>query len=148
MDKQEILKRIEKRTTVNKETDCWLYESVDSSGYGEIKLSKDHREKTHRLSAWIFLGLDLDGKLQANHQIFCKNRNCWNPNHLYVGTQEENYIDEYLSGSRTPVGMKIQCINGHEYTEENTAYNKKGVKYCRTCHREAGKRDYQRRFHP
>lgn len=32
------------------------------------------------------------------------------------------------------------CINGHEFTEENTRTDAKGYRYCRACHRDRMRR--------
>lgn len=51
-----------------------------------------------RVSAHVFLGLDLDDrKLQANHKPCCPHQDCWNPEHLYIGTQMENVKDFWKS---------------------------------------------------
>lgn len=36
--------------------------------------------------------------------------------------------------------MNDVCLNGHEWTPENTHTNTKGVRFCRTCRREAMRR--------
>ena len=48
----------------------------------------------HRLSAHLFLGLDLNSELQALHRKECYSRSCWNPEHLYVGTMQQNMADK------------------------------------------------------
>ena len=40
---------------------------------------------------------------------------------------------------------KTHCLRGHEYTPENTRVDKHGKRYCRTCHRERNRREYQER---
>lgn len=37
------------------------------------------------------------------------------------------------------------CANGHEFTPENTKWDKDGHRHCRVCHRQNNKDLYQRR---
>lgn len=90
-----IIERIRAMTVIDKITGCWLYFGrKDRFGYGYVKDAKRRNRRVHRLSASEFLGLDLDDKkLNANHKDCCPNKNCWNPEHLYVGTQQHNTND-------------------------------------------------------
>ncbi len=45
----------------------------------------------HRLSAHLWKGLDLQSRTQVLHR--CDNRRCWNPWHLFFGTQLDNMHD-------------------------------------------------------
>ena len=91
-----ILERLWKRTTINKETGCWLLEGfLDKDGYPRIYYSASNI-RANRVSAHLFLGMPLNSKLQANHKRKCPNRACWNPEHLYVGTQSDNRIDSFM----------------------------------------------------
>lgn len=48
----------------------------------------------HRVSAHIHHGLDLKAKrVQACHTDECPNKNCWNPEHVYVGNASKNKSD-------------------------------------------------------
>ena len=79
-----------KRNTVI-EGDCWRYKAQQKRPTTEWK---GKRVNLSRISAHIFLGLDLDDpKQQANHKPICKHKDCWNPDHLYVGTQKQNLRD-------------------------------------------------------
>jgi hypothetical protein len=73
---------------------CWEYTGErNRDGYGLITF-KGKKQQTHRISAMIFKGYDLNSYnsgLQINHT--CHNRICFNPEHLYIGTHEENMHD-------------------------------------------------------
>jgi hypothetical protein len=89
-----VLERIQRRTVVDESTGCWLYTGRMRNGYGVIKDSKRKNIRVHRFSASYFLGLNmLDDKELALHKTICPNRNCWNPEHLYVGNHYQNQQD-------------------------------------------------------
>ena len=74
---------------------CWLIYAGSRHGYAEVSLN-GKRELAHRVSAYLFLGYDLkDKKQQVNHKQSCPHKNCWNPDHLYVGTQRQNIVDRF-----------------------------------------------------
>lgn len=90
-----ILDRLERKKVLTKDG-CWLFigsHSRGGQGPGQIRyLGK--LVSIPRLSAHLSLGLDLsDAKQQANHKQVCPDSNCWNPDHLYVGTQQDNIRD-------------------------------------------------------
>lgn len=100
--RENIEKRLNTRKVVDPVTGCWrLNKGVRPNGYGALKSEKE-LYYTHRLSAWLYLGLDLDDpKQQANHKVICPYHDCWNPSHLYVGGQKQNAEDRrFLEGRR------------------------------------------------
>ena len=117
----------------------WLWQGYKMpSGHGQIRINYK-MILLHRLSAHIYHGMDLlDMKVQANHKNICRESSCWNPEHIYVGTQKQNVEDrqefkETRSGSNNR--LKTHCIKGHEYNEENTTKRNKR-RHCKVCHRE------------
>lgn len=87
-------------------TDChiWLW-STDRCGYGFIQYDGKLR-KTHRVAYALANGLemaDLDGKI-VRHK--CDNPHCCNPEHLELGTHQDNEDDKTLRGRR-PKGESV-----------------------------------------
>lgn len=124
---------------------CWLYNGTRTREYG-IYIKKPIREYVHRISAHVFLNLDLsDKENQANHKQECPNRNCWCPDHLYVGTQKQNIDDLFKVGAKLENHISVarraqtHCQRGHEFTPENTAWPG-GRRRCRICMRVVGNR--------
>lgn len=104
MLKEEILERLKKKTIIDKNTLCWLWQGsrqYPEKGYGVIRLSKPGpKYYVHRLSAHIFHNLDLESKELVCHQMECSNKHCWNPNHIYIGNHQTNHLDEMIWGKR------------------------------------------------
>jgi len=109
-DKNELLTRLEKRTIVDPTTECWLWQGAlnyVTHGHGIMKLWKGSPKfYTHRLSAYIFHGYDMNSIFQVNHN--CSNQNCWNPKHIYVGTQSENMGDVYKHQGKQPKQVRTE----------------------------------------
>lgn len=67
---------------------CWEWMGNRlPKGYGKIRLN-NKTILVHRISAHIFLGLDLDSILQVQHK--CNNPPCFNPDHFVLGNQQQN----------------------------------------------------------
>ena len=114
---------------------CWLYTGAIANGYGIISLANEN-VGVHRISAALHLGFDLNSDLQVLHQTFCPNKHCFNPAHLYIGTQADNIRDQIINRTHSSfIGKdKTHCPKGHEYSEENTYINPyDNSRVCKTC---------------
>jgi hypothetical protein len=80
-----IRERIEDRTEIITESGCWIWMgAVNHKGYG--KLRRDNRNLgAHKLSYEEFVGPVPSGM-------------CVNPNHLFVGTTQDNIADKVKKG--------------------------------------------------
>lgn len=96
-----ILSRIEK----DEVTGCWNYVGqLDSGGYGTISFRKGKKKqaiKTHRLM-WESQNGPIPEGMFVLHQ--CDNRQCCNPEHLRLGTHQEN-MHEAKARGRLKVGV-------------------------------------------
>lgn len=135
-DNVSIIKRL-KQDSIVTITDCYLWQGeINHDGYGQIWI-EGSRYQVHRLSAFIYLQLDLENKKQlALHKLECVNKNCWNPNHLYVGNTSDNAKDSYKTGRIHHNSIKTHCKFGHEYTLENTRILSSGSRACIQCERD------------
>jgi len=95
---------------VNVSNGCWEWTGKTWGGnYGYVW----YRKKTlsaHRVSAEVFLGFDVFSKLLVCHE--CDNPPCINPNHFFVGTQDDNMKD-MAKKRRSP-----RVWLGRKHTEE------------------------------
>ena len=86
---------------VNKTDTCWVWTaSVSGNGYGCFKWG-DKQGRAHRYSAELH-GMDITDKIVCHK---CDNRLCIRPDHLFVGTQQDN-IDDMMSKDRWDGGGK------------------------------------------
>lgn len=84
-------KKLIARRLVDEDTGCWLWTGArQANGYGVVGLA-GRTFRVHRLAALLWLGL-VDGT-DAVVRHTCNNKNCFNPEHLLLGTQKENILD-------------------------------------------------------
>lgn len=128
-DIEKIKLILDKRTSINSETNCWEYLGTNSDGYGQITIDGVFYY-THQLSAMLYLGYKGYSKLfklVVCHKPTCKSKACWNPDHIYVGTDADNNRDLRESGNAHGKYTNVtHCVNGHEFTPENTYWSKRG----------------------
>jgi hypothetical protein len=114
-------------------TDCVLWQGcLDRDGYG-AKWIDGRRVLVHR---WAYeqergpipLGLQIDH--------LCRNRACYKVDHLAAVTGPEN---------NRRAKWRERCKQGHEFSPENTVWQKDGRRKCRTCRTEVYARSEQRR---
>lgn len=133
-----ILERMWSKSTIDPITNCWLWHGGrkdKNQEYGCISFNFTQMA-IHRVSAHLFLGMLLgDKNQQALHKNTCPNKNCWNPDHLYIGNDANNVRDSIEAGTHRIISYipKSYCINGHKYDEENTYFTPNGDRRCRIC---------------
>lgn len=119
---------------VSKTKTCWIWKgSLISQGYGAIHVN-GKTVKAHRFSYELHKG-PIPAGLLACHS--CNNRACVNPNHIYAGTHQENSRDMVRSNRHKPWGLPpgvyaTHCKRGHEFTEQNSCWDKRG-RSCKAC---------------
>lgn len=120
-------------------TGCWLWGGGKyKTGYGSYNLPVEFRGdgikniwRAHRFS-WLLHGNELLDGLDLCHS--CDNRLCVSPDHLWLGTRQQNMLD-MKAKKRNPRWDTTYCQNGHLRTKENTMPKSNGFKECRECRR-------------
>lgn len=118
---------------------CLVWEGSNQGGYGRIMAyGKQHR--VHRLAYTEWVG-EIPKGLMIDH--LCRNTLCINPFHLEVVNNRTNI----LRGETVPArnAAKTSCLNGHEFTAENTYTDSRGNRGCRECARVRSRESYARR---
>ena len=83
------------RMTINMETECWEWDlRIDKDGYGQCRINRKIK-RTHRISWETFREKIPKGKCVLHHY---DNPKCINPNHLYIGTHQDNMDDKIQRG--------------------------------------------------
>ena len=83
---------------------CWYFTGyIDDIGYGIITYQR-RAYKAHRVS-WIVHRGEIPTGMQVLHR--CDNRLCINPEHLFLGTHQENMKDRDCKGR----GANVQGMN-------------------------------------
>jgi len=125
--------------------DCIEWQGAKtSSGYGQRQINGRHT-RVHR-KAWA----DVHGPIPPGMFVLhrCDNPPCYNINHLFLGTAQDNSDDCKAKGrSRKgiPSGRKgismpkprlTHCQHGHALTDDNVyVAPKSGIRNCLTCKR-------------
>jgi hypothetical protein len=89
-DNTSVKEYFDARIEMIPECGCWIWKlSTNEKGYGLVKI-KRKLYKTHRLSWLIYRG-EIPQGLCVLHT--CDTPSCVNPNHLFLGTQQDNMKD-------------------------------------------------------
>ena len=118
-----IAERIARLSQREGECLVWMG-SRNKKGYGRIGI-KGRLQGVHRV-AWELLNGPVPDGLEIDH--LCGNRACVEITHLRAVTHLENVRSKHV----LPI---THCKRGHEFTPENTAYQRNGGRRCKTCHR-------------
>lgn len=114
---------------------CWEFSRPTSDrGYARLYVF-GYYTMAHRLSWLVTNGAIADGLFVCHT---CDNPRCVRPDHLFLGTAEENVQDMVKKGRAAWChnSQKTHCKRGHELSGENVIINAKGSRVCRACQSE------------
>lgn len=92
--------RLLSHVIVNEKSGCWEWQGSKRNGYGRMIIGSRtdgsrKSESAHRISFEIFCGQIPDG-MEICHR--CDNPSCINPDHLFLGTRQDNINDRQRKG--------------------------------------------------
>jgi hypothetical protein len=91
-----IRKRFASKYKVDEATGCWNWISASQGRYGVLWVNQVRRaDGAHRISYRLFKGAIPRGKYVLHN---CDNGHCVNPDHLYLGTPQQNMDDKVKRG--------------------------------------------------
>ena len=104
---------------VTKTQECWGWKgSKNPGGYGKITVRIEGRPITvsaHKLSYQLHKGEVPSSLLVLHH---CDNPECTNPNHLFLGTQQDNMKDKMAKGR----GSTVKSTSNAKLTKDQVLY--------------------------
>jgi len=118
---------------------CWVWRQAPRNGYGRVG-----NRAAHRVSYEIYRGPIPEG-FHIHHA--CGQKLCVNPLHLEAISPREHVLERHpetiapaISAARAERRRQqralTHCVNGHEFTRENTYVRKEGWRMCRACMRD------------
>jgi len=124
------MKRFWSKVDIKGPDECWNWTGAkNNTNYGSFYL-EGKLIGAHRMAYMLSNG-NIDDKLMVLHS--CDNPLCCNPSHLRQGTHVDN-VHDTMNKKRYYGSSKTYCPKGHEYTPENTYWNKnKTARQCRIC---------------
>ncbi len=114
---------------VNKTETCWLWTGAHTPlGYGRFSVGQHRLVCAHRWAYEAVLGPIPEG-LVIDH--LCRVPACVNPSHLEPVTTRINNLRGI--GYTAQRAAQTQCVNGHDFTVENTYVRPNRTRDCRRC---------------
>ncbi|HEX5017672.1 MAG TPA: HNH endonuclease [Actinomycetes bacterium] len=103
---------------------CWVWTAAQNGhGYGQltVKLIRKSPIKAHHMVLLLERGMDIGGLYALHH---CDNRLCVNPDHIFLGTHQDN-MDDMVSKGRDRKALGELSSNA-KLTAEDVAEIRRG----------------------
>jgi hypothetical protein len=109
---------------------CWYWSQSLKNRYPSGIVHNGKATTVIRVAYMLYVGPIPDG-LELDH-VVCNDMHCVNYTHVEPVTHR---VNAQRRGAR-----RTHCVNGHEFTVENTYVKSTGQRQCRTCNREWARR--------
>mgnify|MGYP000689840417 CR=1 FL=1 len=107
--------------TIKADFGCWHWKgSMAHNGYGMIMIEGKH-ERAHRYAYERYRGKIPDGMLVLHK---CDNSSCVNPDHLFLGTTQDNSDDKVAKGRQAKGEALAKAQGNYERCGENNGNSK------------------------
>jgi hypothetical protein len=109
------LERFNAKYRVDPVSGCWEWTAAKYyNGYGVFVWSKGENQTAHRASWRLHRGEVADEMDMCHH---CDNKGCVNPEHLFVGTRQENMMDRVRKGRHPRISLKGEANGNSKLTD-------------------------------
>ena len=125
-EKKQRLKKSFEKCVIRKDG-CWDWKGKSEKGYAKMTCRKALGANLGHRASWIIHHGKIPEALSVLHR--CDNPICTNPEHLWLGTNEDN-VNDMLSKSRNPIGSKVGTA---KLSEENVISIKKDLAHGVEC---------------
>lgn len=111
------------------ENGCHIWQGCkDQAGYGMIQIEYKTK-RVHKIIYEFVNKVKVSKMFHIDH--ICRNKACMNIEHLRKVSPRTNTLCG--NGPAAINAVKTQCVNGHEFNEENTYITSKGERQCKVC---------------
>lgn len=132
--------RFTKRIEACRTEGCWIWDkALQGDGYGYFHRTNGGTTYAHIVS-WERVNGPVPDGCELDH--LCREIRCFNPAHLEPVTHQVNVLRGI--GKPAKRAQQTHCINGHEFTPENTYLTRRG-RDCRACHKRRSNEWWARR---
>jgi hypothetical protein len=121
------------------ESGCWTSSRLKPAANGYTTVGVYNAVRHAHVVLYLLTYGEPGQHLELDHT--CRNRACFNPEHLEPVTHQENMKRSPLVG-KSPKPRKTECPKGHPYVGENLILTKRGHSRCRTCANEKSAERY------
>lgn len=123
-----VIERLLINSTGDTDEDCWEYLGKDQGKGGHVRIRMDNSQRifAHRLAYEAFNAEPIPKNCLVLHK--CDNPRCFNPHHLFLGTQRDN-MQDCINKSRKKLSRKISVEDTYKIKTSNLPTKELALKY-------------------